>query len=82
MGRTEATVAGATLTFSTQRGYGTMRMEARGIDKSTEERNRMYKLYAGGAFVQGFKSRDDALIHAIENDLVNQEFEILDGSDE
>jgi hypothetical protein len=56
-------------------------MEARGIDKSTEERNRMYKLYAGGAFVQGFKSRDDALMYAIENDLGNQEFEILDGSD-
>ena len=42
----------------------------------------MYKLYAGGDFVQAFKSREDALIHAIENDLVNQEFEILDGSDE
>jgi hypothetical protein len=42
----------------------------------------MYKLYAGGRFVQAFVTRDDALTHAIENDLVTQEFEILDASDE
>ena len=41
----------------------------------------MYKLYAGGKFVKAFAQRDDALSHAVLNDLVTQEFEILDESD-
>jgi hypothetical protein len=42
----------------------------------------MFKLYVGGDFVQAFKSRDDALVYALENDLLYQESEILDESDE
>lgn len=42
----------------------------------------MYELHAGGKFVQAFDTRDGALMHAVENDLMTQEFEILDASDE
>ena len=42
----------------------------------------MYKLYLGGAFVQGFKTRDEALAYVVEKNLISREFEILDASDE
>jgi hypothetical protein len=41
----------------------------------------MYKLHVNGRFVQAFNSRDDALTFVVDNNLISQEFEILDKSD-